>query len=145
MEPTVTISRRGAERLTQGHPWIYRADVEKAPAGLEGGDAVALKDGRGRFLAKAFWSAQSKIALRVVTRDEVPIDDGFFQDRLAGALALREKVFPGESSVRLVHGEADLLPGLVADRYGDVVVLQTLIPGTDQRKEVLADLLCRAL
>ena len=69
MEPSVTISRRGVERLAQGHLWIYRGDVEKAPAGLEGGEAVALKDGRGRFLAKAFWSARSKIALRVVTRD----------------------------------------------------------------------------
>ncbi len=144
IEPSVTISRRGAERLALGHPWIYRGDVEKAPAGLEGGEAVALKDGRGRFLAKAFWSARSKIALRVVTRDEVPIDDAFFGERLATALALRERLFPGEPSVRLVHGEADLLPGLVADRYGDVVVLQTLVPATERRKGLIADLLWNA-
>src|ERR671937_356990 len=63
-EQTVTISRRGADRLAKGHPWIYRSDVEAAPATLEGGDVVVLKDGRGRFLAKAFWSALSKIARR---------------------------------------------------------------------------------
>jgi 23S rRNA (cytosine1962-C5)-methyltransferase len=145
MEPLVTISRRGAERLSRGHRWIYRADVDKAPAGLGGGEAVALQDGRGRFLAKAFWSARSKIALRVVTLDEVPIDEAFFGERLASAIALREKVFPGERSVRLVHGEADLLPGLVVDKYGDVAVIQTLVPATDLRKRMIADMLANAL
>ncbi len=145
MEPSVTISRRGAERLVQGHPWIYRSDLEKAPAGVEGGEVVVLKDGRGRFLAKAFWSARSKIALRVLTREDVPVDEGFFAERLASALALRERLFPGEPALRLVHGEADLLPGLVADRYGDVVVLQTLVPGTERRKEMIAEMLWHAL
>ncbi len=144
MEQSVTITRRGAERLAHGHPWIYRGDVEKAPATLESGDVVVLKDGRGRFLAKAFWSARSKIALRVVTRDDVAIDDTFFGDRLASAIALREKIFPDEPSVRLVHGEADLLPGLVVDKYGDVVVLQTLVPATERRKQLIADMLWNA-
>src|SRR5919204_947271 len=131
----VTIPGRGAARLARGHPWIYRSDVEAAPATLEGGDVVVLKDGRGRFVAKAFWSALSKIALRVVTREDVPVDETFFAERLAAAMALRERVFPGEPSARIVHGEADLLPGLVVDRYGDVVVVQTLVPGTERRKE----------
>ncbi len=145
MERTVTITRRGAERLAQAHSWIYRGDVEKEPAGLESGDVVALKDGRGRFLAKAYWSARSKIALRVVTREDEPVDEAFFAERLATAIALRERVFPGETALRLVHGEADLLPGLVADRYGDVLVLQTLVPATERRKQMIADLLWTAL
>jgi 23S rRNA (cytosine1962-C5)-methyltransferase len=143
-EPKVTISRRGAERLARGHLWIYRADVERPPA-AEAGDVVALVDGRGRFLAKAFWSSRSKIALRVVTRDEEPVDESFFAARLASALELRERVFGEERFVRLVHGEADLLPGLVVDRYGDVAVMQTLVPATDRRKALLADLLANAL
>src|SRR5690349_20310897 len=125
-EPIVTISRRGADRLVGGHPWIYRSDVEQAPATLASGDVVAIVDGRRRFLAKAFWSEKSKIALRVVSRDEVAIDDAFLADRIASAVALRERAFGDETAVRLVHGEADLLPGLVVDRYGDVVVMQTL-------------------
>jgi 23S rRNA (cytosine1962-C5)-methyltransferase len=146
MEPKVTITRRGAERLGRGHLWIYRADVERAPSGAEPGDVVALVDGRGRFLAKAFWSALSKIALRVVTRDEVPIDEAFFAERLSAAIALRERAFgAAERAVRLVHGEADLLPGLVVDRYGDVAVMQTLVPATDRRKALLADLLASTL
>ena len=88
-EKTVRITKRGVERLRGGHLWIYRSDVEKAPASLAGGDVVALQDGRGRFLAKAFWSARSQIALRVVTLDEVPIDESFFAARLSQALELR--------------------------------------------------------
>src|SRR5512142_1073379 len=145
LEPKVRISRRGAERLQGGHLWIYRADVEQAPPALEGGDVVALVDGRGRFLAKAFWSSRSKIALRVVTRDEEPVDEAFFAARLSAAIALRERVFGDQRFVRLVHGEADLLPGLVVDRYGDAAVLQTLVPATDRRKALLADLLANAL
>ena len=145
LEPQVRISRRGAERLQGGHLWIYRTDVEQAPATLEGGDVVALVDGRGRFLAKAFWSARSKIALRVVTREEEPVDEAFLAARLSAAIALRARTFGEERFVRLVHGEADLLPGLVVDRYGDAAVMQTLIPATDRRKGLLADLLASAL
>src|SRR5512142_293299 len=145
LEPKVRISRRGAERLQGGHLWIYRTDVEEAPPALEAGDVVALVDGRGRFLAKAFWSARSKLALRVVTRDEEPVDDAFFAARLSAAIALRERTFGEERFLRLVHGEADLLPGLVADRYGDVAVIQTLIPATDRRKARLAGMLADAL
>jgi len=146
LEPKVRVSRRGAERLEGGHLWIYRADVEQAPASLASGDVVALVDGRGRFLAKAFWSERSKIALRVVTREEEPVDEAFLAARLSAAIALRERAFgEDERFLRLVHGEADLLPGLVVDRYGDAAVVQTLIPATDRRKALVAELLASAL
>jgi len=144
-ERKVTISRRGAERIARGHLWVYRADVERAPASLESGDTVALVDGRGRFLAKAFWSTRSKIAIRVVSLDEVPIDEGFFAGQLSQAIELRRRVLGEEAFLRLVHGEGDLLPGLVVDRYGPVAVLQTLVPATDRRKAFLAELLAGAL
>ncbi len=152
MEPTVTITRRGAERLAAGHLWIYRSDVERAPAALDAGEVVAVVDGRRRFLAKAFWSARSQIALRVVTREEEPVDEAFLAARIQGALELRRRAFgargePGgsEPAMRVVHGEADLLPGLVVDKYGEAAVMQTLVPATDRRKELLADLLASAL
>ncbi len=144
IEPVVTVTRRGVARLDRGHPWIYRSDVEKAPASLGGGEVVALQDGRRRFCGKAFWSARSQIALRLLTREEVPVDEGFFAARLEQATALREQLFPRETGLRLVHGEADLLPGLVVDRYGDVAVVQTLVPGVDRLKPFLADLLWNA-
>jgi 23S rRNA (cytosine1962-C5)-methyltransferase len=141
IEPVVTVTRRGVARLERGHLWIYRSDVEKAPPALAGGEVVAVLDGRRRFQGKAFWSAHSQIALRLLTREEAPVDEAFFAERLARAAALRQQLFPGEPAVRLVHGEADLLPGLVVDRYGTVAVLQTLVPGTDRLKPFLADLL----
>jgi 23S rRNA (cytosine1962-C5)-methyltransferase len=144
LERKVKVSRRGADRIAGGHLWVYRSDVEDA-GGAEAGDAVAVVDGRGRFLAKAFYSSRSQIAVRVVTRDEVPVDEGFLAARLSSAIELRERVFGEEPFVRLVHGEADLLPGLVADRYGDAVVIQTLVPATERRKGLLADLLANAL
>jgi 23S rRNA (cytosine1962-C5)-methyltransferase len=144
MEPSVVISKRGVDRLTHGHLWIYRSDVEKSPAALESGDVVVLKDGRGRFQGKAFWSSRSKIALRLITREDEAVDEGFFAGRLTSAIGLREGAFGDEPAVRLVHGEADLLPGLVVDRYGDVLVLQTLIPATERRKEIFTDLLWNA-
>jgi 23S rRNA (cytosine1962-C5)-methyltransferase len=145
LEPSVTVSRRGAERLARGHLWIYRSDVERSAPGVEPGDVVVVQDGRGRFLGKAFWSARSQIALRLVSRDDVPIDEGFLAERLSTAIALRESTFGDARFVRLVHGEADLLPGLVVDRYGDVAVVQTLIPATDRRKQLVAELLANAL
>jgi 23S rRNA (cytosine1962-C5)-methyltransferase len=145
MEPVATITRRGADRLAGGHPWIYRSDVEKSPPGARAGDVVAVADGRRRFLAKAFWSERSQIALRVLTRDEEPVDEPFFAARLASAIALRRQLFGEEPAARLVHAEADLLPGLVVDRYGAAAVVQTPIPGTDRRKGMLADLLVQAL
>jgi 23S rRNA (cytosine1962-C5)-methyltransferase len=144
-EGGVTITRKGAERLQAGHLWIYRSDVEKAGRGVASGDVVAVKDGRGRFLAKAFWSEKSQIALRVVTRDEEPVDDAFLAARIDRAASLRELALPGVTALRVFHGEADLLPGLVADRYGDVVVIQTLIPATDRRKEAIAAMLAERL
>jgi len=152
MEPLVSVTRRGAERRAGGHLWIYRSDVERAPAELASGEVVAVVDGRRRFLAKAFWSERSQIALRVVTREEEPVDEAFLAARIASALELRRRAFGAAAcgggdgtAMRVVHGEADLLPGLVADRYGDVAVVQTLIPATDRRKELLADLLVSAL
>jgi 23S rRNA (cytosine1962-C5)-methyltransferase len=144
-EPKVTVSRRGVERIAGGHLWIYRADVEKAPAGVAAGDVVALVDGRGRFQGKAFWSERSKIALRLVSRDEVPVDEAFLAARLDEAIALRAQAFRPGDAVRLVHGEGDLFPGLVVDRYGAVAVLQTLIPATDRRKAFLAAALAERL
>jgi 23S rRNA (cytosine1962-C5)-methyltransferase len=136
----VSLVRRGVERWQGGHPWIYRADLNGDPA-LAGGEVVRVVDGRGWFLGKAFYSKHSKIALRWLTFDDVAVDADFFRQRLASADALRRHALPGESTYRVVHGEADGLPGLVVDRYGDYLSVQFLVPATEQRKGLLADLL----
>jgi len=138
--PEVAITRRGVERWQRGHPWIYRADLAGDPA-LQGGEAVRVVDTRGWFLGKAFYSKQSKISLRALSTEDVAIDGDFFAQRIAQADALRTRALPGEDTYRAIHGEADLLPGLVVDRYGDFLSAQFLVKATEERKELLADLL----
>ncbi len=100
-----------------------------------------MLDGRGWFMGQALYSKESKISLRWLTFDDVPVDRAFFQARIAAADALRRRALPGETTYRVIHGEADLLPGLVVDRYGDYLSAQFLVKGTEERKEMLADLL----
>ena len=142
-EPTVVISVRGVDRLKAGHVWVYRSDVDAPPA-LRGGEVVRLVDSRGWFLGKAFYGKQSQISVRLLTRDEEPVDETFFARRLAQAIDLREAIVPDperKRAARLVHGEADLLPGLVVDRYADCLSIQTLIEATDARRDLFARLL----
>ncbi len=126
----VAISPRGETRLRHGHPWIYRSDVAAGDA--EAGDIVLVLGARDRPLGHAMFSDQSQIALRMLTRDDRPIDAAFWRGRLQAAIAFRDTLGIDASARRLVHGEADLLPSLIVDRYGDVLVIQTLSQATDK-------------
>ncbi len=150
INPTVRITRKGVDRWKAGHPWIYAADVEPAPASLTGGEVVRVEDQRGWFIGLAFYSKESKITLRWLSWEDVAIDRDFFKARLLAADALRQRACPDETTYRVVHGEADLLPGLVVDRFGEFLSVQFLHKATEQRKELLADLLteqfgCKAI
>jgi 23S rRNA (cytosine1962-C5)-methyltransferase len=134
----VALVRRGVERWQAGHPWIYRADLDGEPT-LEGGEVVRVVDGRGWLLGQAFYSRHSKIALRWLSHEAVAVDEAFFRTRIAQADALRRATLGGQTTYRAIHGEADLLPGLVVDRYGDYLSAQFLIPAMEQRRELIAE------
>ncbi len=102
---------------------------------------VRVVDGRGWFMGKAFYSSRSKIALRWMSFEDVEIGPELLAGRIAQADALRRSLYPDETTYRVVHGEADLLPGLVVDRYGDVLSVQFLVQATEARRELLTDLL----
>jgi 23S rRNA (cytosine1962-C5)-methyltransferase len=138
------ISRKGVERVHSGHPWIYRSDVTREPNLPAGGETRVL-DQRGHFVALAHYSPRSKIALRLLSQEDQPLGRMFYGARLGRALELRERLFPGVDGLRLVNGEADLLPGLTVDRYGDVVVLQTLTPTMEALKPMWVELLAERL
>jgi len=138
--PQVILQRRGVERWLSGHPWIYQSDVQSAPR-LEGGEVVKVLDQRKWFLGQAFFSKESKISLRWLTYDDVAVDADFFRARIAQARGFRELIAPGDQTYRAIHSEADLLPGLIVDKYGDYLSAQFLVKGTELRKELLADLL----
>jgi 23S rRNA (cytosine1962-C5)-methyltransferase len=134
--PVAVVSSKGADRLRAGHPWIYRSDVRAADAGP--GDLVAVETERGRPLGYALWSSASQIALRSIGLDVDPDDDvGWLHTRLAAAARYRNALEIDASAWRLVHGEADRLPGLIVDRYGDdggvYFVVQALCQGMDRR------------
>lgn len=135
----VSISPRGEARLRHGHPWIYRSDVDAG--GAAGGDVVVVRGRGDRVLGQALFSDRSQIALRMLTRDERPVDDGFWRARLEAALSFRDSLHIDATAFRLVHGEADLLPSIIVDRYGDVLVVQTLSQGSERLLPVLTRLL----
>ena len=138
---TIRITRKGVDRWKAGHPWIYQADLERIPGELTGGEVVRVEDGRGYFLGQAFFSKDSKISLRWLAWDDVAVDEDFFRARLEAADALRRRALPDETAYRVVHGEADLLPGLVVDRFGEYLSVQFLHKATEQRKAMLTALL----
>src|SRR5471032_2688869 len=130
MIPIVVISARGEERLLGGHPWIYRADLADVRA--EGGDIVQVRSPRGQAVGQAMYSSQSQIALRMLTYGERSADLNLIRSRIEAAIAFRKTLGIDATAYRLVHGEADLLPSLVVDRYGDYLAIQTLSQGTDR-------------
>ncbi|MEE9234774.1 MAG: class I SAM-dependent rRNA methyltransferase [Candidatus Acidoferrales bacterium] len=139
-EPQVTLTPHGAKRILSGHYWIYRSDI-RATEDVQPGDTVRLRDERARFLGKAWFSSRSQIALRLITRQDVPIDDDYFREQMETAVRFRERVVENSTAYRLIYGEADGLPSLVVDRYGQSLVLQTLSQATERRKADIVRLL----
>lgn len=138
----VRLSRaRAVEEL--GHLWIYAGYVEEVSGELVSGDVVDVMAPNGRFYARGLYNPASKIRVRILTFDDEPITEQFWRGRLAQAVRLRQRVVADTNAYRIIYGEADRLPGLVVDRYDDVLVMQTLSSGMDCRKDLLADLLCQ--
>jgi 23S rRNA (cytosine1962-C5)-methyltransferase len=129
--PIVAVSARGEDRLRSGHAWIYRSDVVSV-TDASGGDVVRLENGRGRPLGHALYSDRSEIAVRLLARGPEPLPDDFWVRRLTAAADFRASLQLDATAYRLVHGEADLLPSLVVDRYGDYLVVQALSQGIDR-------------
>ena len=130
MVPTVVISARGEQRLLGGHPWIYRTDVADARAAA--GDIVQVRSPRGQALGSALFSDRSQITLRMLTYGESVADEALVRRRIEAAIAFRASLSIDATAYRLVHGEADLLPSLIVDRYGDYLVVQALSQGMDR-------------
>jgi 23S rRNA (cytosine1962-C5)-methyltransferase len=133
--------REGRERsLLRRHPWVFEGSIARGRA--DPGETVRVEDASGRFLAWGAYSPASAIRVRAWSFDEGErIDAAFFQRRVARAVALRQRMPIQSDGMRLVHGEADGLPGLVVDRYGSTLSAQFLAAGTERWKDVLADAL----
>ena len=135
---TVRVNKRGADRVRQGHLWIYQSDLVDVAA--EGGSIVTVKDERGNFIGQALFSDSSQIALRFLTQSNEEIDRDWWRRRITDAAA-RRHIPPDTNAYRLIYSEGDLLPSLIVDRYDDVLVVQTLSQGTDALKPLLIEIL----
>ncbi len=134
------INPGGVRRLRQGHLWIYAGDVTREPA-APGSPIVQVVDAARNPLGYAFYSGQSQIRLRFLTREHAPPTPQLFRDRVQAALTRRRALAGPNMACRLVFGEADLLPSVVVDRYGEYLALQTLSSGADALKALLVEIL----
>ena len=134
----VRVNKRGADRVRQGHLWIYRSDIIEAAA--DSGSVVTVKDESGNFIGQALFSDSSQIAVRFLTQTNDEINRDWWRRRIREAAARR--IIPSETNAyRLVYSEGDLLPSLIVDRYNDVLVLQTLSQGMDAVKPLITEIL----
>lgn len=141
------VSPKGSKSLRRGNPWCYRSELLDPPQTDERGAVVDVVDVQGNPIGQAFYAQKSPLALRLLTRRmsaDQKVDDAFFEARLQAAL-IRRATLSARDAFRVVHGESDLLPGLLVDRYGAGLTLQTLSEGADVRKEKLAAMLQRLL
>jgi len=139
MENKLILKQGRDHSLRQRHPWIFSGAIERMVGAPGSGETVDVLSSEGEFLAKAAFSPQSSIRGRVWSWNDTPIDPAFFENRLARCLESRGrlKLDPSDSALRLVHAESDGLPGVVVDRYGDVLVLQCLTAGADRWRSAL--------
>ena len=140
MHPTAVISARGARRWHGGHPWVFRSDIMQPPDSPPG--AVAVRDPQGRGLGWALWSPASEISLRLLDSDpDALIGEAWWHRHIARAIARREPLAEHANAYRLVHGEGDGLPSLVADRFDRWVVVQLLSAGLEAFREEIVEAL----
>ncbi|HTT23769.1 MAG TPA: class I SAM-dependent rRNA methyltransferase [Candidatus Sulfotelmatobacter sp.] len=140
--PTVRISPRGTTRVNSGHVWVYRSDLSSVDD-IPPGSLVTVTDQRGRMLGTALYSSSSQIAIRMLSHSPVSDLHSLLRQRIADALAYRKLIVRDTDACRLVFSEADFLPGLIVDRYGDLLSIQILTQGFDcnpVRETVISEL-----
>jgi 23S rRNA (cytosine1962-C5)-methyltransferase len=142
MTALITLKKNEDHRILAGHCWAFSNEITSITGAPAGGDIVELRSHSGSPLGLGFYNPSSLIAVRLLTRrtDEA-IDFTFFCNRISAALDLRKQLFPGSDVYRLVHGESDMLPGLIIDRYNDFLVVQTFSAGMDKRLTLIGDVL----
>jgi 23S rRNA (cytosine1962-C5)-methyltransferase len=126
----VVISQRGANRLKAGHVWVYRSDLVSAE-GAEPGSVVAVADERGRSFGSALYSSSSQIAVRMISSEPVTDFPELLRKRVRQAIAYRELLVRDTNAYRVIFSEADFLPGLIVDRYNEILSLQILTQAMD--------------
>jgi 23S rRNA (cytosine1962-C5)-methyltransferase len=129
-EHSIKLSARGALRLQKRHPWVYRSDLAGADD-IPAGALVRVHDQRGKFLGTALYSSSSQIAIRMISHGSVEDLPGLVGERIRDAIAYRKDLVSNTDAYRIIFSEADFLPGLIIDRYNDVISMQVLTQAMD--------------
>jgi len=138
----VKLTHARQHRVLLGHPWVYRSEVQDVHGHYRPGDVVEVVDHRGRFVGRGYINPASQIMVRLLTRhQQEPIDREFFRRRIRAALDYRRRVVRDTDACRLIYAEADFLPALIVDKFGDYLCVQTLALGIDVHKATLVELL----
>jgi 23S rRNA (cytosine1962-C5)-methyltransferase len=140
---TITLKKHEDKRITEGHLWVFSNEIATIEGAPGAGDIVKVRMHGGKPLGTGFYNPHSLIACRIVAApdDGIEIDFEFFRRRISAALDLRRKIYPAAETFRLVHGEADFLPGLVIDKFNEFVTIQTFSAGMDSRATLICDVL----
>jgi 23S rRNA (cytosine1962-C5)-methyltransferase len=137
----VRLRRNRQRRAESGHHWIYEGEIDAVLGSPGAGDVVDVLSARGQFIGRGFFNPHSKIRARVLTHRDELLDRAFFARRIQSAVALRRRVVADATAYRVVFGDGDRLSGLIVDRYGDLLVLQSLSAGIDARQAELVEVL----
>jgi 23S rRNA (cytosine1962-C5)-methyltransferase len=141
--PSTTLKPHRAESLSDGHAWIFSGALQQPPHWVEAGGLLDVKSATGQFVARGYYNPRTDIAIRILTRNaEEMIDGDFLRQRIRRAIALRSVFDPAiTNAYRLIHSEGDGLPGLVVDRFGDILVVQIQTAGMERLRPLLVDAL----
>ncbi len=139
--PRIDLHREALRRVSRGHRWIFSNEIAKRDPALVDGGECAVFAASGEFLGSALHSAHALIAARIYSRAGVAMDRPYLVEALLQARSFRERFAGGRTSLRLVHGDADGLPGLILDRFGGHIVMQLLTAGMEARRDLLIDLI----
>lgn len=142
--PQVKVSKKAEHAIIKGHPWVYFNEITEAQP-FENGELVDVVSQKGSYLGTGFANENSKIRVRLISRNaNDKFDEAFFERRLRHAIDYRKTVMGDDfSNCRLIFGEADSFPGLTVDRFGDILVAQVLSLGIEKRKKMLFELLAK--
>ncbi|MEK3901582.1 class I SAM-dependent rRNA methyltransferase [Paenibacillus sp. FSL R7-0179] len=143
---SVILERNRKKRLEQGHPWVFASEVASVDGDPQPGGLVDVLTHQGRYLATGYYNPASQIRVRILSQHKLAaMDTAFFVERFADCLRHRERFLPGADAYRLVYGEADFLPGLIIDRFGEVLVVQLLTLAMDQHRSEIVEALVQVM
>ena len=143
--PSIHLDEKSSARVSRGHRWIFSNDIKNADASVEQGGEVAVFSAKKEFLGSALFNRRALISARIYTEKSQPFDEGYIEAQVRRAVALREQWLPARKTCRLIFSESDGLPGLIVERYANVLVVQFLTLAMDLRKNQIVSILRRTL